>query len=288
MDIDDVLNHILSLLKEADLANPSTDNKQTIKHNNEAWDKVLKSLKGQELNDESIQVLNKRLDKEITKKPILLVCALKEEKEALEKIISDNGIKYLTISDSRTLQIQKNRKVIIIECFFEMGNTNSLARTNLFIEQYDPVYALLFGIAAGFPDKVNLGDVIMTQKVVDLRKFAIDQVNNKDRYGFSPEHFKSPSPIDLFNTQQFAKQIGSEKGYKFNIHSDLKCGSSDVRNKSDIFFEDAILTDRKLGILEMEAAGFADSCCKNNIPFIIMKSASDYGDVPNNAKNVIK
>lgn len=210
-------------------------------------------------------------------RPILFLSALYKERDALideikrassmvEKLLADHNVELSHKSNTS--------KVAYVFSFGKTANPTSHDITKRLICEYNPSLVILFGIAAGIRERVSLGDVVVTNRVMDLRVCKIGKT-----YEFEPISIAPRKAIALpFNKDQLEKQLREETATSFNLLVDTVCGSSDnlVRNKD--YMISASNTHRKLSAMEMEAAGVADACNEHEVPFYIVKAITDFGD----------
>ncbi|MFX1296068.1 MAG: hypothetical protein ACFFD2_14615, partial [Promethearchaeota archaeon] len=216
--------------------------------------------------------------------PIIFICALPKEQETLliELDKLTNLIKKKTKSGCIELYQHKLSEIkAIINCIEGTGNILSKNKTKDLIEKYNPQLVILFGIAAGIKGRVKLRELLITNKVWDLRKFMIEQKHNEQKYyEFEPESIISPKKLSsLFQIKKLKELLDNIFEEDIKIHTDLICGSSNNLIRDENFMIDASRTHRKLGMIEMEAIGVAEICNSYDIPFFIVKSISDYGNI---------
>jgi len=210
-------------------------------------------------------------------KPILLLSALYEERDALigeirvsspmvEKLLEDRNVKLSHKS--------RAEKVAYVYSFGKTANQTSNEVTKKLIGELKPGLVILFGIAAGIRKRVALGDVVVTNRIVDLRICKIGET-----YEFEPNIIAPKKAIALpFDKAQLEEQIRADTNTKFNILVDMVCGSSDNLIRKLDYMNSASKTHRKLSAMEMEAAGVAEACNEHNVPFYIVKAITDFGD----------
>jgi len=85
---------------------------------------------------------------------------------------AENGTNYW--HGSVRSHIAKRDYSIVLTCIGYAGNYNSAAATSDVINEYGPKVVLLIGIAAGLRDKVKIGEVVLSERVVAYETAAID------------------------------------------------------------------------------------------------------------------
>jgi len=206
---------------------------------------------------------------------VLLLSALDKERDALDKILS----KHPNLDEKSQLYrdiIYTNGSgaKFILWSQGEAGNKQIRRDSEEIISEYQPDIVILYGIAAGIKQRTDIGDVIVTDKVADIRKGAsfddkpreieIDTIRPDERYQFPTSLNELPS-----RTSQIPDGI--------EIHDDLKIASGDNVVKNEELMNRLRDADRKIGAVGMEAAGVIEACNDNNIPFFLAKSVTDFG-----------
>jgi nucleoside phosphorylase len=216
---------------------------------------------------------------------IIAISALQEEMEALMDILSKNNIKNeeQTNGSIELWKLNNKKPSVILRLIGESGNIASRRITEDLLEKYNPYTIVLFGIAAAIPKRARTKDLIVTDKVWDLRKCKIG-----DKFEFEPKMFASvKSEMFPFQINEIKEKLKSELKEEIQVHQDLVMGSSDNLSRLAEYMSAASLTHRKLGGIEMESAGIAEICDMRQIPFCIIKSTTDYGDALKNDDNRI-
>lgn len=210
-------------------------------------------------------------------KELLLVCALKEELDYFLNEIKkkDSGFYSKLDGAGESYSIYSTEENLLLGrlvCAMGQGNTKIKECIDNVKNKENLDVAILFGIAAGVKSKVKLMDIIVTSTVWDLRICTLDS------YLFEPWGIQSYKNILLFSkTDELLKKI-KKINESSRIFDDLICGGSDNLIRDEKYMEMASLTHKKLGMIEMESVGTAIGCSDYNIPFIIIKSITDYGD----------
>ena len=127
----------------------------------------------------------------------------------------------------------------------------------------NPSLIIMIGFCWGNPSSVKIGDIVLCDKITSLNKTSIE--NNKITY----KHIDFASKLNIDNI----------KNDIINIHPDIKFG---VLGSLEILLQCATTRDRILNEFskliggEMEGFGYIPSL--SDIPWLIIKSVSDYGD----------
>lgn len=207
---------------------------------------------------------------------ILCITALDIERDALSKILEKNP-DLTHESDPFGEKIYKNGtdSEFILWSTGSSGNKEIRNDVRDIISEHDPNAVILYGIAAGIDGRVNIEDVIVTDHVVDFRKgkqyedkprdIELSTERPKERYQF---------PSSLRELPERSSRISDD----VEIHRDLKIASSDNVVESESVMNQLKNADRKIGGVEMEAAGVIEECNRSETPFFFVKSVCDFGD----------
>ena len=203
-------------------------------------------------------------------KIIGIIAAEEKEMEAIKDIMTNIEKKSIFNLYIITGQIN-NKNYVLTKC--GIGKVNAARTTQILIDKFDIEYIINVGSAGGLNSKLNIGDIVIGDKLVqhdfDLTAFGYEK-------GYIPEIGK------LFESDQKivekAKNIDLED---VNIitgiiaSGDIFCKSTDLKEN--------IIKEFKADCVEMEGAAIAQVCCLNDIPFIIIRSISD---IPNNNNEI--
>lgn len=150
---------------------------------------------------------------------ILVVTALSEERKSIIPFLKQDSIK--TKSD------KYSREYIVGDFFYgddarpwhillpapsSAGNAKSAAET-AFSLALDPAFIFLLGVAGGFPNKVNMYDVVVADRVYDADAAKIDEEGN---YISRPDQHKATSVL-----LSRAKTLQDLGGWQVLLHPDL-------------------------------------------------------------------
>lgn len=198
-------------------------------------------------------------------KYIGIIVAEPEEMEAIKELMYDLEEIYI-----HNLNIYKgkisNENYILVRS--GVGKVNAARTTQILIDKFNIKYIVNLGSAGALNDTLNIGDIVLGQKLVqhdvDLTAFGREK-------GYIPEtgkYFESNhNLLDKFKKVKIEKQ----KVLSGIIASgDIFC--NDVHRKENI------KKDFSADCVEMEGAAVAQVCTLNNIPFIVFRSISD---IPN-------
>ena len=152
--------------------------------------------------------------------------------------------------------------VIICQC--GIGKVNAASLTQRLIDKYSPNRIINTGTAGGLAEGLNIGDIIIAEMAAyhDFKPVSIVV----DMFGDKYIHSDS-SMVSTALTACAENDIPHRAGTV--VTGD--CFVSTEAQREDIFAEypDALCT-------EMEGAAIAHVCFNNKVPFIIIRSVSDF------------
>lgn len=175
------------------------------------------------------------------------------------------------------------------------GNVNATAITTLLLSELKPKKVLMMGIAAGRRKKLCLGEVILSERVVYYEGAAalaggkIAARPDMPRPGLSTQqdlnaYFATASLPDRL--QQRASELGfamptestaGEVAARLQV-SPATIASGELLIRDPNLFESFQELHDKAVVAEMEAFGVFDACEKQNVPVLVVRGISDYGD----------
>ncbi len=153
----------------------------------------------------------------------------------------------------------------VVLCQSGMGKVAAGATTQLLVTKYGIDAIINSGIAGNMTSKVGVGDVVISKEVTyhDTEISMIAQAYpNMDSY-FADEKMiaAAEKACDETNTHHIVGKIAT--GDRFIGETALKNAIADFCNPDCV---------------EMEGAAIAHIACKNDIPFLIIRSMSDNAD----------
>ena len=195
-----------------------------------------------------------------------------------------------------SIQTSKNNKelTIAITSTGVSGNINSNEATNDLIRNYKPGFLIFVGIAAGLQGKVELSDVVVSEKIIgyETGRLTPDGLEIRPQTEHPPQHilqdvrfFKQQVDldiwIDLYNKLQ--KTLSQEQQPPENSLSIPNMHLGSIASGEKLFADGSIKEirkryDEKIRCGEMEGIGFAVACENNNVPWIVVRGISDFGN----------
>jgi len=194
-----------------------------------------------------------------------------------------------------TIQRADGSLSCVIASLGNAGNVNASAITTLLLSELKPKKVLMMGIAAGRRKKLSLGEVILSERVVYYEGAAALAGGNlaprpeMPRPGLSTQqdlnaYFATASLPERLQEQAsklgFAMPTESKAG---EVAAHLKVSPATIAS-GELLIRDPKLFESFQGlhdkavVAEMEAYGVFDACEKQNVPVLVVRGISDYGD----------
>lgn len=157
-------------------------------------------------------------------------------------------------------------RIILMLC--GVGKVNAAVGTALLIDKLHPDYIINTGVAGGFSDKLNLGDIVVSSEVSH---------HDADITVFNYQHGQIPDMPAAFGADDLLGNLameslpaGSESGiYRGKIIS----GDSFIHNDAQIAEIRKNFPD--IAAVEMEGSAIAQTCYLFSVPFVVIRSISD-------------
>jgi nucleoside phosphorylase len=190
---------------------------------------------------------------------------------------------------------------IVLTCIGSAGNYDAAAATTALIKEFHPRFVILVGIAAGVREKIKIGEVVLSERIVAYESGVLE--NNKD-VEFIPrpdmnridhaveqdvvaylsnqrnldELFRTiggifPQPTSK-NTRKYEKYVTTTINVK---SATVASGEKLLRNPDKLkYLREA--QHGKIEVGEMEAAGFSSACRRSGCSWLVIRGISDFGD----------
>ena len=160
--------------------------------------------------------------------------------------------------------VAENGDDTVIICQCGIGKVNAASLTQRLIDKYSPNRIINTGTAGGLAEGLNIGDIIIAEKAAyhDFKPVSIVVDMLGDKYIYSDSSMVSTA-LTACAENDIPHRVGTV------VTGD--CFVSTEAQREDIFAEypDALCT-------EMEGAAIAHVCFNNKVPFIIIRSVSDF------------
>jgi nucleoside phosphorylase len=191
--------------------------------------------------------------------------------------------------------------IVALTCIGSAGTAGAAAATAGAITRYGPRAVLLAGIAAGIRDKIRIGEVVLSDRVVAYESAALTRSANGATVHPRPEIDRAPhtmiqdavsyrpEPARLQHAFERAGGVipsapdSSEHEFRSHVASTITARLGTIASGEKLLRDPAkLLAVRKLHdkveVGEMEAAGIVDGCRRGAVPWLVIRGISDFGD----------
>jgi len=232
---------------------------------------------------------------------LLIITAIATELSAAKKVFgigedvpvryTKNRIHYWPV----TIQRADGPLLCVIASLGNPGNVNASAITTLLLSELNPKKVLMMGIGGGRRKKLSLGEVILSERVV-YYEGAAAHAGGKIALRPEMQRPRLSTQQDLnayFATASLSDRL-QEHAEKLDFTIPLESSAGDVAARlkvspATIASGELLIRDPKLFesfegihekalVAEMEAYGIFDACEKQNVPVLVVRGISDYGD----------
>jgi nucleoside phosphorylase/predicted nucleotidyltransferase len=231
--------------------------------------------------------------------PVLLMCALREEyiavterlgvTQAAPSYFAEGGA---TITIGSLQAAAGDKSVVAVSLLPAVGNVQAALATLDAIDSVHPRQAVLVGIAAGLRGQAELGDMVIPEVIVGYESTkATDQ--GDAFHGSMPEtkpeviaRIKGWPGVGAWSkrwTRERASLLGNDEDGAPEVRLLFDAMASGEKVIADAARAQALTAfNRKVISVEMEALGFGAACTRRGIPFIVVKSVTDFADETKN------
>ena len=233
---------------------------------------------------------------DVIKCDVALICAVKNELEALEYFFKNTNSQITNFKKDSTdyyrvdLKLRDKKIKLVYAQQKEMGMAAASTLSLNLIHHFQPKYLIMVGIAAGIGSEKNPGDIIVATEVWNYSSGKYVTGNNGEIvFSPDPKYISLDSEIESILKRDYTQQLFNiKKAWRHqNINNDLNlisgplaCGTAVIGN-SKIVDQMIKQHSRKTVGLDMESYGifFAANygIDKSTIP-ICLKSISDFAD----------
>ena len=188
---------------------------------------------------------------------------------------------------------------VITSCIGRAGTNGAAASATELIMHCRPRLIIMVGIAAGMRGKCRLGEVLISQEVIGYESAAVVTVDGRREYQYRPDSYR----IGHSTQQDVAAYLsaGVELGTRLDaalermgmrlpepgaedVASGLSARLATLASGSKLLREPTFLSELredihgKIEAGDMEAAGIAEACHREGVPFLVVRGISDFGD----------
>jgi nucleoside phosphorylase len=193
---------------------------------------------------------------------------------------------------------------IVVTCIGAAGNYDAAAAAAELIAKYQPRLLLLTGIAAGIRGKVRIGEVVISERVVAYEPAAlvaagdghssrtehrpeIDRLShtvNQDIVTYRPEPARLDAVFQRIRGRYPTAPVSKAEEFRAHVASAIDVRTATLASGEKLLRDPAkLLAVRqeqhgKVAVGEMEAAGVVAACRRANIPWLVIRGISDFGD----------
>jgi nucleoside phosphorylase len=196
----------------------------------------------------------------------------------------------------------KRRLGTVVGCIARAGNPDAAAATTEFIDAFNPSFMMLCGIAAGIRGRIKIGNVVLSTHVVSYEPGVVRRKSGDQLIDHRPEIV----PVHQAVSQDIAAYLAShsnpmptfqkvhgrfvaalnEHQKEFDRHVAAKVEArAGVIASGELLLRDSQFLRRlrkniheKIEVGEMEASGFVGACSRHQVPWLVVRGISDFGD----------
>jgi nucleoside phosphorylase len=190
---------------------------------------------------------------------------------------------------------------VALTCIGSAGNPGAAAATAGAIAKYRPRAVLLMGIAAGLRDKIRIGEVVLSDRVVAYEPAALVRSTSGTKIQPRPEIDRAPHAMiqDVVSYRADSArlrsafqraggvipmaQVGAEAEFRAHVTAALTARLGTLASGEKLLRDPTRLIavrelHGKTEVGEMEAAGVVDGCRRGSVPWLVIRGISDFGD----------
>ncbi len=256
---------------------------------------------GQMASGASVREQGERVD-------VVILTVISAEFEAARRVLQiDDGSREKDLDGTVYFrgavpsELAKRDYAIALTCISGAGNPGAAAATAAAIARYHPRAVFLMGIAAGIRDKVQIGEVVLSDRVVAYEPAAllrtargtkehprpeIDRAPHamiQDVVSYRPDSARLRAAFDRAGGAIPTAPAGREDEFRAHVASALTARLGTIASGEKLLRDPSkLLAVRKLHgkteVGEMEAAGLVDACRRGPVPWLVIRGVSDFGD----------
>lgn len=198
-------------------------------------------------------------------KYIGIIAAMNEEIASIKKLMKNISVRKIYESEF-ILGTIHSKNVVLVKC--GVGKVNSARTTQILIDNFDLEYVINVGTAGGLNEKIEIGDIVIAEKLVqhdfDITAGGHEKgyISNLGKYFYSDVNLVEKSKSIIENMNENFKAI------------------TGLIATGDVFVQDITIKNRikdefNADCVEMEGASIAQVCTLDKVPFIVIRSISD-------------
>ncbi|WP_158625135.1 protein kinase domain-containing protein [Corallococcus terminator] len=193
---------------------------------------------------------------------------------------------------------------LVVTCVGGAGNYDASAAAYEVIAHHRPRVLILMGIAAGIQGKVRIGEVVLSERVVAYEPGAIVSSSdggpptlehrpeidrlphsmNQDVVTYRPDPSRLNVRFRGLGGEIPGPTAGKEEEFRSRVTSTITARAATIASGEKLLRDPAKLRavrqeqHGKVEVGEMEAAGLVAACRRANIPWLVIRGISDFGD----------
>lgn len=256
-----------------------------------------------DLADRSVGLFQSEIDaRHAARSPdLLVITAIAIELAAAKKVfgIADDVPARYTAQRVQywpvTIQRPDGPLSCVIASLGDAGNVNASGITMLLLSELKPKKVLMMGIAAGLRDKMSLGEVIVSERVVyyeggaaldggilaprpDIQRPGLPTLQDMNAYfGTASLSDRLQAQADELGFSMPAKSKAGKVSARLAV-SPATIASGELLIRDPELFKSFRDLHDKACVAEMEAHGVYDACNKQQVPVLVIRGISDFGD----------
>jgi len=192
---------------------------------------------------------------------------------------------------------------IVVLCVGQAGNSASAAAAAAAIAMFAPKAVFLSGIGGGMRKKTKIGDVVFSDRVVAYEPAAIAGSTRRPQVEPRPDterpaysmmqdltHWMADGERGVRMKARFAHlgakpraKPGRAAEYRENLSAPVSTRTETVASgeklvKNPRAFYELQKVHGKIKVVEMEAVGLIEACKRQQVPWLVVRGISDFGD----------
>jgi len=191
---------------------------------------------------------------------------------------------------------------VVLACIGEAGNASAARAAASAIATWKPRAVLLMGIAAGIRGKVRIGEVVLSERVVAYEpaalvrdadgtrreepRPAIERLPHamaQDVMAYRPDTKRLTSAFERAGGSFPAPPQGQESVFGEHVARQIQARLATIASGEKLLRDPSKLLEvrkihGKTEVGEMEGAGVVEACRPGNVPWLVIRGISDFGD----------
>jgi len=191
---------------------------------------------------------------------------------------------------------------VVLTCLGRAGNALSAAAVQDVIARYRPQLVLLMGIAAGMRDKVRIGEVVFSERIVAYEPAAMARTPEghphleprpeirtvshrvqQDLVHYRPDEARLRERFERRGGSFPLPSSGNEALYQEHVATRLMVKLATLASGEKLLRDPGKLREirslhGKTEVAEMEAVGLMEACERSGLPWLVIRGISDFGD----------